>query len=150
MCHGSNPRASLTWGSEYIRTHIVPNNEKNQALAAIHSQTLPAKNTLKYYYEFYLFTIASLNHLHEYLHYVLEEINTLSICPPEGHRNFQQSRYIPQRGRFNPHLTNTFILSNYTRYRIQSTPTHHNRVVTLQTIFWWTTLDRRGRVVSSY
>jgi len=49
MCHGGSPKASLTWGFNYIRTHIVPDNEKNQALAAIHSQTLPAKNTLNYY-----------------------------------------------------------------------------------------------------
>jgi len=49
MCHGGHPKASLTWGPDYIRTRIVPDNEKNQALEAIHSQTLQAKNTLKYY-----------------------------------------------------------------------------------------------------
>jgi hypothetical protein len=31
------------------KAYIVPDNEKNHALAAIHSQTLPAKNTSKYY-----------------------------------------------------------------------------------------------------
>jgi hypothetical protein len=31
------------------RAHIVSANKKNQAPAGIHSQTLPAKNTLKYY-----------------------------------------------------------------------------------------------------
>ena len=49
MWHGSNLKASLTWGRDYIKTHIVPDNEKNEALVAIHSQTLPAKNNLKYY-----------------------------------------------------------------------------------------------------
>jgi len=49
MCHGGKSKASMTWGSDYIRTHIVPDNEKIQALAAIPSQTLQVKNTLKYY-----------------------------------------------------------------------------------------------------
>jgi len=49
MCHGDDPKASLTWMLNYIQTHIVPDNEKNQALAAIHRQTLLAKHTLKYY-----------------------------------------------------------------------------------------------------
>jgi len=49
MCHGGNPKASLTWGPDNIKTRIVPDNETNQALAAIHSQTLQAKNALKYY-----------------------------------------------------------------------------------------------------
>jgi hypothetical protein len=45
--------------------YTVPNNEKNQAPAKIHSQALPAKNTLKYYYEFCIqttFKITSLIH----------------------------------------------------------------------------------------
>ena len=49
MSHGDDPKASLTWRLDNIRTHIVPDNEMNQALAAIHSQALPVKNTLKYY-----------------------------------------------------------------------------------------------------
>jgi hypothetical protein len=40
---------NLDLRSQLYKAHIVPNDEKNQALAAIHSQTLPAKNTLKYY-----------------------------------------------------------------------------------------------------
>jgi len=47
MCHGGNLKASLTWGSDYIQTQILPDNAKNQARAAIHSHTLPAKNTLE-------------------------------------------------------------------------------------------------------
>ena len=68
MCHGDDQKANLTWRLDYIRTHIVPDNEMNQALAAIPSQTLPVENTLKYYQEFYLqtFKIASLFHLYEY------------------------------------------------------------------------------------
>jgi len=49
MCHGDDPKASLIWRLDYIKTHIVPDDEKNQALAAIHSQKLQAKNTLKYH-----------------------------------------------------------------------------------------------------
>jgi len=49
MHHGDDPKASYTWRLDYIRNHIVPDNEMNQALAAIQSQTLQAKNTLKYY-----------------------------------------------------------------------------------------------------
>jgi len=41
---------SQAWSNKpIIKAHIVPDAEKNQALAAIHSQTLPGKNTLKYY-----------------------------------------------------------------------------------------------------
>jgi len=49
MCHGDDPKANLTWRLDYIWTHSVPDTELNQALAAIHSQTLQAKNTLEYY-----------------------------------------------------------------------------------------------------
>ena len=40
-----------TWSEEQLikSSHCLPDNEKNQALAAIQRQTLPAKNTLKYY-----------------------------------------------------------------------------------------------------
>jgi len=48
MCHGGKPKESWTWGSDSKWTHIVPVNVKSQAVAAIHSQTLQAKHTLKY------------------------------------------------------------------------------------------------------
>jgi len=82
MCHGGNPKAILTWGTNYIRNHIVPNNEKNQAPAAIHSQTLQARNTLKYYQNFYLlkhFNITWLFHLREYWLYVLVQSDSILI-----------------------------------------------------------------------
>jgi len=84
MCHGCNPKASLTWGSDYIRTHIVPDNEKNQALAAIHSQTLPAKNTLKYDYKIYL---------HSQLILYFTFVNTLCIFS----KKLTQSQYRHQQ-----------------------------------------------------
>ena len=36
-----------------MKTHIVPDNAKNNALAAINTQRLPVKNTLKHYQEFH-------------------------------------------------------------------------------------------------
>jgi len=41
--------AKLEPAKDYKRLALSPRQWKNQALAAIHSQTLPAKNTLKYY-----------------------------------------------------------------------------------------------------
>jgi hypothetical protein len=46
--------AKLEPAKDYKILALSPRQWKNQALAAIHSQTLPVKNTLKYYYEFYL------------------------------------------------------------------------------------------------
>ena len=44
--------AKLEPAKDYKRLALSPRQWKNQALAAIHRQTLPAKNTLKYYQEF--------------------------------------------------------------------------------------------------
>jgi hypothetical protein len=41
--------AKLEPAKRLYNTQVVPDDWKNQALAAIHSQTIPAKNTLKYY-----------------------------------------------------------------------------------------------------
>jgi hypothetical protein len=41
--------AKLEPAKDYKRLALSPQQWKNQALAAIYSQTLPAKNTLKYY-----------------------------------------------------------------------------------------------------
>jgi len=153
MSHGDNLKASLTSGLDYERTHIVPDNEKNQALAAIHSQTLQAKNTLKYYYDFYLqttFKFTSWVHLREYSIYVFVQIDTLSIRTLMGGRNYQWSNTILQRAAFNPDLLRTFPLRHDTRYRIPSAPVHHSRVVTLRRVQRRATLDRWGRLVSSY
>jgi len=117
MCHGSIQKASLTWSSDDVRTDFVPDNEKNQALAAIHSQTSPAKNTIKYYTEFSLkaFTITSLLQLHEYSLYVYIQTNSFSIRTSTGCRNYQRSNFILRSVAFHPRLLGHFILRSYTR-----------------------------------
>jgi len=152
MCHCNHPNASLTWGSNYIRTHIVPNNEKNQALAAMHSQTLQVKNALKYYSEFYLKTdtISSLFHLCEYSLYVYEEVITISVHTSAGRQNFRWSRIQLQRAWCNPHLSNPVILGCYRMYRIWGALVHHNQIVPLHWVLRRTTLSGWGGVVSSY
>jgi len=153
MCHGGNPKASLTWGPDYIRTRIVPDNEKMQALAAIHSQTLQTNNTLKYYWEFYLhknFKITSLIHFREYSLYVLNQVDKTSVRTSSGRQNYRRSNTIFQRSAFNTHLPSDFFVHRYFRYRVRRTPVHHNRVVTLRRVFRRVSVDRRGRVVSSY
>jgi len=54
MCHAGNSKPFLTRESYYRRTHIVPDDDWNQSLAAIPSHTLPAKSTLKWDWDFYL------------------------------------------------------------------------------------------------
>lgn len=51
-CQKSESKLDLR--SRIFNAHIIPGNEMNQALAAIHSQTLQLMNTIKYYYDFYL------------------------------------------------------------------------------------------------
>lgn len=78
------------WPEEPIKNaHIIPDNEKNQDLAAIHSQILPAKNTLKCYQEFslHIIEITSLNHIREYALNEFVETKTFSVRKPEGHRH---------------------------------------------------------------
>ena len=55
--HNANPKKYLTCSSDYKKLTSSPHNGKNQPLVAIHSQTLPAKNTSQYNWEFYLPTI---------------------------------------------------------------------------------------------
>ena len=96
------------------------------------------------------FTIASLNHLREYALYVFVETNCFSIRTPTSRRNYRRRHYILQRAGFNPHLPASLILSNYQQHRVQRTQVHHYRTVALRRVVRRATLDRRGRVVSSY
>ena len=153
MCHGDNRMANLTWRLNYIRTHIIPVNEKNQALAAIHTQTLPAKNTSKYYQDFYHkkpTIISDLFHLGEYSSYYFKQTDTITIRTSIGRQNCGRSRLILKRARFNPHLANAFVISDCSRYTVRGTLIHHHRVVTIRRIVQRVTLDRQWRVVSSY
>jgi hypothetical protein len=144
MCHSGYLTASWTAGSNYIRTHIVPNNAKNRALAAIHSQTLPPNITLKYYSQFYLQTIkiTSLFRLCEYSFYVFQEINRISVGTSEGVRTLWQSRFLLPQAVFNSRLLHFLLLGSYRRYWIRARPVHHYCVVTLTRICSPATLDR--------
>jgi len=152
MCHGDDPKASLTWQLNYIRTVIVPDNEKNQALAAIYSQTYQAKNTLKYYKDFYLqtFKITSLFHLRHYSLYVFVQVDTVSTRTQSGCHNYQWSNTILQCAALNPCLPSTFILRSPYRYQVRLWVVHHYRVISLRRILRRATLDRWGGVVGSY
>jgi len=129
---------------------MVPDNEMNQAPAAINSQTLPAKNTFKYHYDFYIqsFKISSLNHVHEYTIYIYEEVDTVSVRSPDCRRSIWQLHSLLHTAEFNLHLTNPLILSHYWKYGVRGLELHFNRVVTLWSVSRRTTLDRRERVIS--
>lgn len=72
MCHGGNSKPFLTREWYYTRTHIVPDDDRNQSLAATPCHTLPAKSTLKWDWDFYLkqtvkkllyFTLIKISHM---------------------------------------------------------------------------------------
>jgi hypothetical protein len=94
--------------------------------------------------------IASIFHLREYALYEWERIDFISVRTPTARRNYRRGDIIPQHAGFNPHLSAPFVLSDYQRYRIRGAQVHHYRVVTLRRVARRATLDRRGRVVSSY
>jgi len=152
MSHGDDLKANLTWRLNELRTLIIHDNGKNQALAVIHSQTLQVKNTLKYYEEFcrQTLTITSLLHQREHSLYVFEQVNKVSIGTQSGCRSYRRSNYILQRAEFNPHLPRTIILWNYYRYRIQGSLVHHSSIVIVRKILRRATVDGRGWEASSY
>jgi hypothetical protein len=78
------------------------------------------------------------------------ETETCSACTPEGHRNVGRSHSILQRMEVNPHLLNTFILGHYRTGWIRGAQVHQYRCVAIQSVVRTATLDRLGRVVSSY
>ena len=94
--------------------------------------------------------ITSLLHLREYALYEFVETNTFSIHTPEGRRNCRRSNLIVQQAWFIPHLPRSFILDHYWLGWIGGEPVHHFRSVVLQRVARRSTLDGRGRVVSSY
>ena len=93
--------------------------------------------------------ITSLFHLREYCIYVFHQTETVSIRTQSGRRNYRQSNTILQRAASNPHLLHALSLCRYTQYQIRHALVHYYQVVTLRRIFWRTTVDRRGELVSS-
>jgi len=135
------------------KAYVVPDGEKNQPLEAIHTQTLPAKNTLDYYLEFYLpytFKITSLLSLSEYALYEFVKTNCISVRTPTDRQDHRQSNLILQQAGFYPHLSTSFVLSDYKQYWVWRTQIKHYQTITLPRVVWRVTLDGRGRVVSSY
>jgi len=143
---------SQTWTEDpIIKSSHCPRQWKESSSSSNPQSDITSEEHLKILLRILsTFKITSLFSLREFALYEFVETNTFSVRTTEGRRTFQRSHTVLQRAGFNPHLPRAFILSDYRRFRIWSAQVHHYRCITLRRAVRRATLDRRGRVGSSY
>jgi len=104
------------------------------------------KTILKYYSEFYVFTISSIHHTYDLSLYAWFEIDTISVRTPEGCQNFRRFDIRFWRVLFNPYLPRHSTIPYFGRHLLQGTSVSIIRTTSLQGVFWKLFVSRRGMV----